>query len=113
MGRGLEGREAAQMNGADAPAAVGLSASTNIVSPPHSYAAPAGPFLALQASKLRVKSASMVSRVEILPPGTFGTAPRLLPSGGGGGNGSTKSFPATSSTVSSRRALPSSTSGSQ
>lgn len=68
-----------------------------------------GGFQGWQASKLRVKSASTVSRVEILAPGTFGSpAPRALPSG----NGATKAFPASASTVSNRRALPSTTSGS-
>lgn len=71
-----------------------------------------------QSSKLRVKAASIVSRVEVLPPGTFGTggsrgsspspAPRQLPSGSRstqGGSGRTLAASAT--TVSSRRALPS------
>ena len=81
-----------------------------------------------QSSKLRTKAASIVSRVEVLPPGTFGTgssrgtgstrspspAPRQLPSGSRstqGGSGRT--LAATATTVSSRRALPSASSASQ
>lgn len=68
-----------------------------------------------QASKLRVKPASIVSRVEVLPPGTFGTgssrptaAPsRQLPSGSRNTTQSSRTLPATASTV--RRALPSTT----
>lgn len=70
-----------------------------------------------QASKLRVKPASSVSRVEVLPPGTFGTGStrptvtpsRQLPAGSRGTGGSGRTLPATASTVSGRRALPSST----
>lgn len=73
-----------------------------------------------QASKLRVKPASSVSRVEVLPPGTFGTGStrptvtpsRQLPAGSRGTGTSGRTLPATATTVSGRRALPSST-GSQ
>lgn len=83
--------------------------------PPH----PLTPPHPAQASKLRVKPASIVSRVEVLPPGTFGTGstrptvtPRQLPAGNRTA-GSGRTLPATATTVSGRRALPSSTGGSQ
>lgn len=75
-----------------------------------------GGFQGWQASKLRTKSANVVSRVEVLPPGSFGTggsrgspAPRQLPSGSRSTQGSRSSspLPAAATTVSSRRALPS------
>ncbi|KAL4447383.1 hypothetical protein ABPG77_007416 [Micractinium sp. CCAP 211/92] len=68
-----------------------------------------GGFQGWVASKLRVKAASVVSRVEVLPPGTFGTG-----STRGAGVRSPSPRPTNGkvlapTTVSSRRALPSST----
>ncbi|KAI7844130.1 hypothetical protein COHA_002266 [Chlorella ohadii] len=87
-----------------------------------------GGFQGWQSSKLRTKAASIVSRVEVLPPGTFGTggsrgtgssrspspAPRQLPSGSRSTQGSSgRTLAASATTVSSRRALPSPSSASQ
>lgn len=72
-----------------------------------------GGFAGWVSSKLRIKPASTVSRVEVLAPGYFGTgstfsspAARQLPSG-------SRSTSGVVTTSSNRRALPSSTGGSQ
>lgn len=68
-----------------------------------------GGFNGWVASKLRTKTAAIAfSRVEILAPGTFGTGSTRTSSNGSGKIGTGKAV-----TTSSRRALPSTTSGSQ
>lgn len=76
----------------------------------HYTVSPLPPFLqGWVASKLRVKAASIVSRVEVLPPGTFGTGSTATRAERSRSPRPVNGKVLAPTTVSTRRALPSST----